>query len=859
MRLPVALACALWLWPSSEAHASLERVGAAIEQGRIEEARRILEGTSSRKGGRAFYLLGRALEAAGTHAEAARAYARAIGALPALAGEIFARQGASFLAAKEPAKAARSFERAIRAAKSLPRGLVQQVLVGVAEAEARRGNCTTASENRRTARQFKRIQRKHWLRMDLTCAQGARCDRAERLGHRAAKELDRRVPARALLAIARCHERAGALALAAAHYDRITAFRFASDSAEPAMTALAMLASRGVRPAPMSFDDTIRAVRLLRAAKRARDARVRLAALRADSTAQERLARFENAELHHAEGDHAAAAKALRALYDQHPRDPGAEGYLRLSARCLREQGETLRAAEALLAADRAAKGPARNGRDLFRAAELFASAGDRARAASAWLRLARREKGHRDAPRAYIRAIETLIEAGQSKEARRVADRFPRAWHRRRIAWRARWLGAWAAFRAGDAKDARRRLERIEKARRAPRFERERARYWRVRVDEGASPARVIARYRAFVEGGPRSIYADCASARRRALRDASAPEPTTLTPEPGVHMPLDEAPPVRRPSRLQASTARLLRVAAQKYARDLPQLPRAAALASVGLFREAAVSLEDAQIEVERARRRPRRRAAFANASNDDAMSDAQRTRRARLRRLDRAAFSLSLAPMLRGLGAQDRAAHLELRFGRTAEGRRARRAARTYPRPYPDLVRLASRAHGVPEELLFAIMMRESAFRTDALSVVGARGLMQIMPKTGRRIAARLGETLARGALDAPAMSLRYGAWYLRELLVKYKGQLPLAIAAYNAGPKAVSRWLDAARAREGALPIAADVFLEEIPYTETRRYVRKVMKSMHTYAHILRGRPSAYVSPVFDPTYGDNIDF
>jgi soluble lytic murein transglycosylase len=125
---------------------------------------------------------------------------------------------------------------------------------------------------------------------------------------------------------------------------------------------------------------------------------------------------------------------------------------------------------------------------------------------------------------------------------------------------------------------------------------------------------------------------------------------------------------------------------------------------------------------------------------------------------------------------------------------------------------------------------------------------------MPRTARNIARRLGEAqVPLRLLDDPALSVRFGAWYLRQLLDKYKGQLPLAIAAYNAGPKNVSRWLDA----RGTLPL--DAFLEEIPFAETRRYVRKVMTSLRTYAGASAAPSEPFARASIDPRYGDNINF
>ncbi len=132
-------------------------------------------------------------------------------------------------------------------------------------------------------------------------------------------------------------------------------------------------------------------------------------------------------------------------------------------------------------------------------------------------------------------------------------------------------------------------------------------------------------------------------------------------------------------------------------------------------------------------------------------------------------------------------------------------------------------AAVASGVAVELISSIMQVESGFRPYVVSPVGASGLMQIMPKTGALIANNLGDgSYAEKFLFNPSRNVAYGAYYLRFLLEYYRGVMPLAIAAYNAGPAAVDRWL--ARCRDCEI----DEFVEWIPYRETRLYVKNVLR-------------------------------
>ena len=121
-----------------------------------------------------------------------------------------------------------------------------------------------------------------------------------------------------------------------------------------------------------------------------------------------------------------------------------------------------------------------------------------------------------------------------------------------------------------------------------------------------------------------------------------------------------------------------------------------------------------------------------------------------------------------------------------------------------------------------LALGVMRQESVYRQWALSATGAIGLMQVMPRTGSRIAARMGDpTYSPDVLSDPSTNVRYGCWYLGQLLDRFGGAWPLAVASYNGGPHNVSAWL----APFGD-QIRMDDFVETMPYAETRDYVKKV---------------------------------
>lgn len=148
--------------------------------------------------------------------------------------------------------------------------------------------------------------------------------------------------------------------------------------------------------------------------------------------------------------------------------------------------------------------------------------------------------------------------------------------------------------------------------------------------------------------------------------------------------------------------------------------------------------------------------------------------------------------------------------------------------WPTAYDAPVERAARAHGVEPALVYAIMREESGYQPDALSVVGARGLTQIMPDTGRRLAADLGAAAFDPAeLFVPERNLELGTFYLSQLMARFDGRLSAAIASYNAGPEAVARWLAADPGRED------DEWVESIPYDQTRSYVKRVLRSLYVY--------------------------
>ncbi|MEO8054207.1 MAG: lytic transglycosylase domain-containing protein [Acidobacteriota bacterium] len=155
--------------------------------------------------------------------------------------------------------------------------------------------------------------------------------------------------------------------------------------------------------------------------------------------------------------------------------------------------------------------------------------------------------------------------------------------------------------------------------------------------------------------------------------------------------------------------------------------------------------------------------------------------------------------------------------------AEARRA-----YYPVAHSGIVEREAQRVGLPASLLYGVIRQESVFTADIRSRAGALGLMQIMPATGRSMNRRENGSKGRPDLRDPAENVRLGAAYLRDLLAEFHGDSAAAVAAYNAGPGRVRSWKRAA----GRAPM--DEFLEGIPITETRVYVKRVLYFQSAYA-------------------------
>ena len=151
--------------------------------------------------------------------------------------------------------------------------------------------------------------------------------------------------------------------------------------------------------------------------------------------------------------------------------------------------------------------------------------------------------------------------------------------------------------------------------------------------------------------------------------------------------------------------------------------------------------------------------------------------------------------------------------------------------YPRAYSAIVENESKKQDVHPHIIWSIMRQESVFDPKIESQVGAKGLLQMMPITGYKVASYLSERdFLPSDLEIPNINIPFGIWYLKRMINYYKGNIILAIAAYNAGPIAVDRWIN----QNPNLEI--DEFVDNIPFQETKNYVHKVVSNILYYNQI-----------------------
>lgn len=165
-------------------------------------------------------------------------------------------------------------------------------------------------------------------------------------------------------------------------------------------------------------------------------------------------------------------------------------------------------------------------------------------------------------------------------------------------------------------------------------------------------------------------------------------------------------------------------------------------------------------------------------------------------------------------------------------------------TYPLSYEPLVEQAAERAELPPAWLYGVMRQESLYDARAVSPANAYGLLQLLLPTARNVARQWKRPApSRDDLFDPATNLTLGAAYLHDLIAKWNGSLVLALGSYNAGPQAVERWLPDA-------PKDADVWIENVPYGETRGYIQRILWHISVFGWRESGQPQD-LSPLLKP--------
>jgi soluble lytic murein transglycosylase len=210
----------------------------------------------------------------------------------------------------------------------------------------------------------------------------------------------------------------------------------------------------------------------------------------------------------------------------------------------------------------------------------------------------------------------------------------------------------------------------------------------------------------------------------------------------------------------------------------------------------------------------------------------------RRLKQRFADNRPATYEVAEQLQKRGAP----HLALGIGRellqNGEAWNRRLLKIMYPMPFKSLIERHANAHGLDPYFVTAIIRQESRFNNKAMSGAGAVGLMQVMPSTGKQLGKRTKKsTVTVAKLTQPDLNLRLGTKFLSDLMDMYGNRVDAALVAYNAGPSRAYRW------RNFPEFATEDLFIERIPFDETREYVKAIKSNITIYRALYGARQSA----------------
>lgn len=547
-------------------------------------------------------------------------------------------------------------------------------------------------------------------------------------------------------------------------------------------------------------------------------------------TVQQRLSRFDALLSARSFDDATGELETLTKLADPDSR----QGLLLRRAKLAYYRRDFDAAAKAFAALIDSTSGRERLDAELW-LARTYSTAGRYDEAVVVYLRIAGRDPRRRDARDALFKAAWLSYHGGDSRRAVELFGRFVETYPSDGAADEALWYMAWNAYRLGDVPQAQATLTRLREQHPDSSLL-GRAWYWQGRFALAvgdATSARVA--LREAQQEAPLGYYGVLAGQRLRELDAGTAPVvflggSTRLAAADG---PLPETAPGPEPGRDELPV-----VGDWHFTRDAAGPPWGAA------------ALDWRSPKGARALR-------FIRLGLKDLAADTVATMPP-VPGFDHVDVVYARARMLYSLGDYASAFRaIELGFGDAMRGGPGAVSRRFFHLAYPDaharVVAAAAEEFAISPLIILAVMRQESNFDERARSSASAHGLMQIIPPTAGRIAAALGMSDYDDALlRVPRVSVRFGAWYLSELLRKFGGNPVLALATYNAGPQAVEGWVVANARRQ------LDEFVEDIPFKETRHYVKRVVGNLAVYAWLYGGKRLELPGEV-PSTFLDNVDF
>ncbi len=510
------------------------------------------------------------------------------------------------------------------------------------------------------------------------------------------------------------------------------------------------------------------------------------------------------------------AAEAFAKLLEREPHSPNRPDALFRSGIALFNLGKRGEAAMVLEKMVRDYPADQRIPEALYWTGRSYSKLGDGERAVKTLAKILDRFPDSEFADDALFLTGNIYREAGDMKQALQFYGRLAQDYPESKYADSALWWKAWSYYSAGFYKKMEQSLQELVD--RYPRsFLVNQARYWQGRAEEKkGDPARAASYYRLVLRKGPYTYYGYRAAERLESVKNGGAEAASDIAEQvvpacaegPCPEDPLssfetDDGPPIWTDETREVLSAQ-------------PSFRKTLELMHLDLRKEAAQELWSLQDRV------PRKRGLLIG--------------------LSKAFFELgdyyrSLLIVIR---------NYERYLAGPTKGVSEDLWLLAYPQGYWESILSSSRQYGQDPYFIAAIIREESQFSPDAVSPVGARGIMQVMPATGEW-AAKLIKLpgFDRNRLFDSDTGIKIGTWYVSQLMKRFRGDPLLAAAAYNAGPDAVAAWLD----KYGHE--SRDVFVESIPFSETRGYVKKVLRNYGEYRRIYGMGPDTASSLMQQP--------